>query len=314
MIKYEFFVLLFCQFKCRFSNIKIMATKSTNPEINGEKTQPGNEGKSPASNQMTSKAPDKDKPNESNEPLEKEDISDLIAMLNVVQRAEGGAGDITDVPENLVKVSRFLITKMMGLRDAFVDPLFKAILDDMVDQREEGQTPSVIVAISRVVPIEQIQEVADNENYAEMQGSVASAEESRKSEQAKNDQLEMNINQFISDIDAYCTEMNYDETEKEALTNYINNFINALADFKLTIEEIKEFDKGRNYGRDINELKSQIPAEPKKEVLPDKASIDESVAPVSQKPKPMTQMEIMAASQPQTDVTQIGARKRFQRQ
>lgn len=246
--------------------------------------------------------------------LDEEDISDLVLMLNAIQKVEGGTGEIKDIPKELRGVSRFLIRKMMGLRDAFEDPLFKAILDDMVDQKEDGQMPSVIVAISRVVPIEKIQEVADNENYGEIQEGVANAEKQRQDAMAKEETLNANIQQFIGDIEAYCAEMAYDETEKESLTNYINNFINALADFKLTKEEIKEFDKARNYSRDVEDLKSQIPSEPKKEVLPDKASIDESAAAskMPEKPRQLSPMELMAIQmESQTDPTKIGDRKRY---
>lgn len=278
---------------------------------------PGNNGKSQDAEAAATEAPEtgETKEKEGQEDLDSEDISDLITMLNAIQRVEGGAGDIADVPKPLRGVSRFLISKMMGLRDAFADPLFKAILDDMVDQKEEGKTPSVIVAISRVVPLDKIQEVADNENYSDIQGGVANAEKERQDAEAKSAALEMNINQFVQDIEAYCQEMSYDEIEKEGLTSFINKFINALADFKLTKEEIKEFDKARNYDRDISELKNSIPAEPKKEVLPDKASVDEVTASAAAKPKApvMSEMERMAAMTPQVDVTEIGARKRFKR-
>lgn len=293
-----------------------METKEKKVEDPEKQAMKGN-GKSPNAVGIEDvKAPvgDESLPGQETDGLDEEDISDLVVMLNAIQKVEGGTGEIKDIPKELRGVSRFLINKMMGLRDAFADPLFKAILDDMVDQKEEGQMPSVIVAISRVVPLDKIQEVADNENYAEVQESVAADEQSRQDAMAKEDALNANIQQFIGDIDAYCAEMNYDEVEKEALTNYINNFINALADFKLTKEEIKEFDKGRNYGRDIEDLKSQIPSEPKKEVLPDKASIDESAAAkaMPQKPREMSQMERLAIQQAsQTDVTKIGDRKRY---
>ena len=43
--------------------------------------------------------------------------------------------------------------------------------------------------------------------------------------------------------------------------------------------EFAEVDKMNNYDNDIAGLKSQLPEKPKKEVLPDKASIDAAMNP-----------------------------------
>lgn len=291
-----------------------MATKEKNVQnIEGE-DKPGNGKSGGIGNSSEGAAPNEEKSETAQEGLDEEDITDLISMLNLIQKEEGGSGDITDIPKNLRKVSRFLITKMIGLRSAFVDPLFAAILDDLVDQKEEGKTPSVIVAISRVVPLDKLQEVADNENYGEIQGGVEAAENERIAGEEREEQMNLSIDQFIASIDAYCKKMDYDETEKEALINHINSYINAFADMKLSEEEIKMFDMGRNYTRDMDELKSQIPSEPRKEIMPDKASVDESANPIPPKKKEMSEIERMAVmNENQTDITKVGERKRFRK-
>ena len=67
-----------------------------------------------------------------------------------------------------------MIQKMVALRDLFKDPLFKIILDDMVDQAEDGKEPSALVAFVRNVSRDEYEELADSEDYEGAQGRVSS--------------------------------------------------------------------------------------------------------------------------------------------
>lgn len=68
------------------------------------------------------------------------------------------------------------------------------------------------------------------------------AEERKKNEEAA-----------YATIDAYCEKKAYDEVEKNALIDYINNFFAGLAECKITEEMLQQFDNARNYDKDVAE-------------------------------------------------------------
>lgn len=246
------------------------------------------------------------------EGLNEQDVDNVLALLNEIERFNGGKGEISEIPPQLLGVTRFILDKMVALRDAFSDPLFKEVLDDMVDQREDGATPSLLVAVARNVPIDELQELADNENYADVQGSIdkrlAADAESQKSEE----QLYANFDKSKKEIDKFCKERGYDENEKKALYDDIAMLRDAFADGLLTAAELERIDEMRNYKRDVESLQSQLPKENKKEVLPDKASIESAMNPpkTQKASNPRNSIEAMASNSfPGTDFTSVGKRK-----
>ena len=120
--------------------------------------------------------------------------------------------------------------------------------------------------------------------------------------------LYANFDKSKKAIDDYCAENGYDEARKQKLYATINMLRNCFADGLLTKEEVGKIDKIDNYDSDIESIKSRIPANAVKVVLPDKASIDESMAPKT--PAKSSQDGIgITSSYISPDYTQIGKRK-----
>ena len=264
-----------------------------------------------------SAAPATDKPAEaaaSDAPDEK-DISNVISLLNEIQTINGGKGDITELPENLIGTVKFLLDKMIALRDAFQDPLFKSVLDDMVDQQEDGKTPSILVAVARNVPMEELQNLADNENYADVQGAVNERLAKDESDMEAEGILMANFDESQASGQAYADEMGYDEAEAQELFKTAMDWFSVLGDGNITKEEWAKVDKMRNYERDTEELRSQIPEIPKKEVVPDKSSI---AATMNEKPKknkvtPGNSIERLGATAPDLGGFENVGKKRYGR-
>jgi len=240
------------------------------------------------------------------------DITDVIAILNAIQKDSGGKGEISNIPPELASVVKFVLDKMIALRDAFEDPLLKAVIDDMVDQREEGQTPSLTVAVARNVPLQDLMDLADNEDYSGAQESLKGKLTAGKDAAAEDERIGMNFDKTKANFEAYCKTNNYSDEDKTALWEKVSMLMRVFGDGLLTESEFAEVDKMRNYDSDVAGIKAQIPAGNKKEVLPDKASIDAAIYPAAQKPapQPRNQIEAMAMGAPSVDVTEIGKRKR----
>jgi hypothetical protein len=239
------------------------------------------------------------------------DISDIIDILKEIQSVTGGKGEITSIPPELLGIVKFLIEKMATLKNHFEDPLFKAVLDDMVFQSEEGQTPSFLVAVARNVPMDELEAVADNENYGDVQQSVADKLNKEKEAGEAEEELFAKFDKSKAEFEAYCTENSLSDEAKSALWGKVVMLMKIFGDGYISKKEYAEVDKMNNYDNDIAGLKKQLPEKPKKEVLPDKASIDAAMNPAPvQKSQPRNSMERMVAMQPATDITEIGKRKR----
>lgn len=262
--------------------------------------------------------PSEENPNEASEKSEaseipnKDDIDDVLMILNEFDQIAGGKGGIKAIPNELHGSVKFLIEKIITLRDAFEDPLFKDVLDDMLDQRQDGKTPSLLVAIARNVPMEELQSVADDEGYEDVQNAVSDRVSKEKGDEEAEKTLYANFDQSKKAIDEYCEENGYGDKEKQRLYSTISMLRNVFADGLLTKDEIGKIDKIERYDEDMSTLKSQVPPEPIKTVLPDKASMEEAMtkkeAPT--KTAPRNAIESYGAYQPMTDVTDIGKRKR----
>lgn len=208
---------------------------------------------------------------------DEQDIEQVLMILNEVNQISGGKGKISGIPPEVLGPVKFLIEKMVTIRDAFEDPLFKDVLDDMNDQRMDGQVPSLLVAVARNVPMEELQRVADDEGYEDVQSAVNDRVTKEKEDSESEKKLYGNFDTSKKEIEAYCAEAGYDDARKQKLYARIAMLRDVFADGLVTKKEAAEIDKIDNYDQDIQTLQSRVPAGGVKTVLPDKASIEESM-------------------------------------
>lgn len=258
-------------------------------------------------------APEMDQTAETGEPMDEEDISDIIGILNLIDKDyAGGKGEISTIPPELKGVVKTLITKLLALKNSYKDPYWVAINDDLVEQGEEGvENPSVLVAIARNVPLDELESIADNENYGDIQKSVSDKLNKESEDGKAEEELYGKFDKSKAEFEAYCQENSLSDEAKSALWQKVVMLMKIFGDGYISKTEYAEVDKMNNYDNDIAGLKNQMPKQPKKEVLPDKASIGEAMNPVPvTKPQPRNSIENMAAYSGGTDVTEIGKRKR----
>lgn len=216
---------------------------------------------------------------------DEQDIERVLMVLNELNQVRGRKGNISGIPPELLDVVKDVIEMITTIRDAYEDPLFKDVLDDMNDQRMNGQVPSLLVAVARNVPMEELQIVADDEGYEDVQSAVSDRVSKEKEDQESEKALYGNFDTSKKNIDDYCSEMGYDDARKQTLYATIGMLRNCFADGLLTKEEIAKIDKIDNYDGDVETLKSKVaPAGGVKTVLPDKASIDESMTATKKAP------------------------------
>lgn len=241
-----------------------------------------------------------------------EDIDDLIMLLNEIDTAFDGKGGIESIPPELKGVVKTMIDQMVGFREAFEDPTFKDILDDLMDQRTDGKTPSVLVAIARTIPHEELMKLSEGGDEGAVQEAVTARLESDKLKVGEDETLNTNIEGSIQALEEYSTSQGYDDAEKAELHSTVKLLMDIFADGKITTEEFNKIDKMRSYDADTEELRAQIPAEATKTVLPDAASMAASMSESKPTPsaKPRNSIESMASQYPATDVTDVGRRKR----
>lgn len=240
-----------------------------------------------------------------------EDISDLITLLNEVKAIAGGEGEITEIPEDLRGVLGFITSKMVALRDAFKDPLFKEVLDDMIDQQEDGSMPSLLVAVARNAPMEELQDLADNEKYADVQGAVIERIDKQASDAKAEEDMMANFEESQQAGQEYAEEMGYDDEQSQRLFTSAMKWFKILGDGKITKEEWAKVDKADNYDTDTEELRKQLPTEPIKEIMPDQASMDAAITEKPQvptRPVPKNSIEGIGAK-PGNDWENLGKRK-----
>jgi len=244
---------------------------------------------------------------------DEKDISDVITFLNEVDSIAGGKGGITEIPPQLLGSIKYLTQVMTNLRDSYKDPLFQDVLDDMQDQAADGNTPSLLVAVARNVPIEQIQELADNEAYGDVQKAVGDRVSADKTALEDDEKLFGNFEESQKNIDAYATEMGYDEAQKAELFTTIALWRDVFADGLITRDELEKIDHQINYKPDTEALRGQIPEAPVKEQIPDNASLQATMdaKPIRQAASaPKNAIEAMAAGGGgMTDITNIGKRR-----
>ena len=227
---------------------------------------------------------------------EEEDISEMIEVLNAGQKTLGSGEDITDVPKNLRGSIKYLIEKLVFVRDLYRDPLWLKILDDMADQKEDGKTPSLEVAIARNVPLERLQDLADNENYEDVQNAVGQRLEADKAAEEKESGLYSNFNESEKNGREYCEEMGYDDAELQELFGLAMKWFKILGDGLISKDDWSSIDNMRNYKNDVTSLRDQLPKQPAKEVLPDQSSA-QSITPMQnrqQQRAPSNSIEAMS--------------------
>lgn len=296
-----------------------MNAKQDKSEMNqSDKTldnKPMNEGEEAPMKDKTTDAP------------EAEDFSTVIEILNAVDRDMlQGKGEITEIPGPMQGSLKYIIEQMVFLRDLFEDPLWKAIMDDLVDQKEDGRMPSILVAFARNVPMEKFEAIADNEDYIgaqqELADNMAMEEENRMKAEEEDAMFEEGFQASKAAGMEYAEEMGYDEAQTNELFQFMLDFYKIVGDGKLTKDEWSKVDKMRNYDKDMEDMRAQMPADDKaKEVLPDQASLETEMAPPPPKRhgnmgggmkigmESMVSPNARAYENVGTDVTQIGKRK-----
>ena len=244
---------------------------------------------------------------------DEEDISDIIGMLNEMSSITGeGEGGIKDVPAEMRPVIRFMIQKMVALRDLFKDPLFKIILDDMVDQAEDGKEPSALVAFVRNVSRDEYEELADSEDYEGAQGRVSSQLSDMDTAKQSESELLDKFNESQEAGKRFAKSMGYDDQEIVKLFSFAFEWFKILGDGVISENEWAKVDKMRNYDADVDALKQRMPQAPRKEVLPDKSSMASAQMPTRgiTAPAATNSIERMGAmASPAEDITQVGKRR-----
>lgn len=244
---------------------------------------------------------------------DKEDISDIIGMLNEMSSITGeGEGGIKDVPAEMRPVIRFMIQKMVALRDLFKDPLFKIILDDMVDQAEDGKEPSALVAFVRNVSRDEYEELADSEDYEGAQGRVSSQLSDMDTAKQSESELLDKFNESQEAGKRFAKSMGYDDQEIVKLFSFAFEWFKILGDGVISENEWAKVDKMRNYDADVDALKQRMPQAPRKEVLPDKSSMASAQMPTRGITAPVATNSIErmgAMASPAEDITQVGKRR-----
>lgn len=244
---------------------------------------------------------------------DEEDISDIIGMLNEMSSITGeGEGGIKDVPAEMRPVIRFMIQKMVALRDLFKDPLFKIILDDMVDQAEDGKEPSALVAFVRNVSRDEYEELADSEDYEGAQGRVSSQLSDMDTAKQSESELLDKFNESQEAGKRFAKSMGYDDQEIVKLFSFAFEWFKILGDGVISENEWAKVDKMRNYDADVDALKQRMPQAPRKEVLPDKSSMASAPMPTrgTTAPAATNSIERMGAmASPAEDITQVGKRR-----
>lgn len=249
---------------------------------------------------------------EKNETSENSNL--LLDVINEFDKIAGGKGEITSIPEELTPSITLMIDRIKTILSIVNDPLYNDMMDDLHEQKMNGETPSVLVAIARNVPIEELQRVADEEGYEDVQNAVNDRVSKEKEDEEAEKTLYGNFDQSKKNIDDYCTECGYDEARKQKLYGTIAMLRNAFADGLISKEEAAKIDKIDNYDSDVETLKSQAaPAGGIKTVLPDKASIDESMTP-KKAPAPTSQTSIQSTTNLSTPDYLNTGRKRFEQQ
>jgi hypothetical protein len=241
---------------------------------------------------------------------DEQDIEQVLMILNEVNQISGGKGKIAGIAPEMLGPVKYLIEKITTILGAYEDPLFKDVLDDMNDQRMSGQVPSLLVAVARNVPMEELQKVADDEGYEDVQSAVGDRVSKEKEDAEAEKTLYGNFDKSKKEIEDYCKECGYDDARKQKLYATIAMLRDVFADGLITKKEAAEIDKIINYESDIATLKSQVPAGGKKVVLPDKASIEESMT--AKKPTPTPSQSTMANANSETSPWENIGKRRFE--
>jgi hypothetical protein len=262
-----------------------------------------------------STAPVTDKTDEAEASDAPEDISNVIKILMELKSVRGGKGKITNIPPEMLDEVKFMVETLDNLNTMFKDPTWHDMWYDMVDQLEDGKTPSGKVAAARVIPMEELQDLANNENYADVQGAVdeqlASAQANADAEEA----MFANFEESQKEGQAYADKMGYDEAEASELFKTAMDWFSILGDGKITEKEWGDIDNMRNYARDTEELRNQIPEVPEKEIMPDTATIAETMKekPKETKAKPANSLERLGAASPSIGKFEEVGKKRYRK-
>lgn len=232
---------------------------------------------------------------------------ELLEKVNEILAEAYDGQSIESLQEELRPLMSDLMNASIALKSLQSSTIWGAVLDDLMDQAEDGQTPNPDLALVRAAPKDYIDRLYEGSDDEAVVKAIDERNASIKAEEEAGATLSSNIEQSIKEAEEFSNERGYSEEEKQAFLNQVKMWYKVFADGKITKNEYELIEKGMNYDNDVAGLKSQVPEEPKKEVLPDKSSIDSSKI---EMPKPRSPLGMESIAYEGTDITQIGSRKR----
>lgn len=256
-------------------------------------------------------APAEEKPAEADDLPDEEDHSALLALINEIDTSNGGAGGISDVQPQIITAVKVLADKLAAAVATLKDPIINDIIMDMIEQREDGAEPDAMLAIARNVPIDELEGIEGEGNYDSLQDATKQRIADRDADvNGKNDLLDK-IDKSMANLETYASENGLDEDRKNRLWDTVRQMIDVFADGEVSVNEYAIFDKGANYDEDIESIKSQVPEEPTKEVLPDASNFKKSAPSQTKQNAPVNSIETLGATMGgEQQWTDVGKRKR----
>lgn len=274
----------------------------------------------------------KDKPTEqtgeqtaapvTDKPVEAPDAEDFSAVINVLNAVDkdvlSGMGEITDIPDQAKAPIKYIVEQLVFMRDLYEDPLWTKIMDDLVDQKEDGKTPSILVAFARNVPMGELEALSDNEDYT---GAQQDLSDRLAKEKADADAMAADEAALVETLEkskangrAYGERIGYSEEEINNMFSDMLKFMQLIGDGEISEKDWEDYDKMRNYDADTKDLRGQIETltagKPPKEMLPDQASVESVVAEKKQAPRPPVNQPGMASMMDQPVTTDYANRPR----
>jgi len=131
---------------------------------------------------------------------------------------------------------------LMGDKD------LQLVVSDMI----ENGTP-FRAAIAKFFDADSLTPKEGDEDYDYYQKSRDERISMGKEFAARAEQRKKNEEEAYANIDKFCEEKGYDDAEKSALIDYINEFFSGLAECKITPEMLQEFDNARNHDKDVQD-------------------------------------------------------------
>lgn len=232
---------------------------------------------------------------------------ELLERVNEILGELYDGQSVESIQDELRPLMGDFMNASLAMKALSESPIWGPVLNDLMDQAEDGQTPNPDLAFVRSAPkeyVDRLYEGSDDEAVLKASEEYKSGVKSKEESEAA---ISSNLDQSIKEAEEFSQERGYSDEEKAAFMEQVKMWYKVFADGKITKDEYSLIEKGMNYDKDVADLQGQIPEEPKKEVLPDKSSIDAAKAPAQTKRKPGG-MESIVIQTP--EYLNTGSRKR----